>query len=284
MPSNTKREGQEVTRFYRVAYDGAHFHGFQRQPDVATVGGTLLDALDQLGVQQEGWAAAGRTDAGVSAIGQTVRIRGPEWLTPSALNSRLPDTIWCWASTTVTPDAHPRYAAVERTYSYDMYVPECSMERVHAIGERLTGTHDFGNLSAASKDTKRTLTSFESVQDGPYVRLILRAPSFIHEQVRRIATLVSEYASGSRTDEEVDRILDPSVEIHGAQGIAPAPPEPLILVDVAYPDGLTFSPDEEAIQLTQAWFREEAILHSLRHRTTAQIDAYLDEVATDQYE
>ncbi|MFB6218385.1 MAG: tRNA pseudouridine(38-40) synthase TruA, partial [Halobacteriaceae archaeon] len=63
-------------RAFRLAYDGRPFHGFQRQPDVPTVEGALLDALDALdipfaGDTPSGYAAAGRTDRGVSAVAQT---------------------------------------------------------------------------------------------------------------------------------------------------------------------------------------------------------------------
>ncbi|PSQ01729.1 tRNA pseudouridine(38-40) synthase TruA, partial [Halobacteriales archaeon QS_5_70_17] len=83
-------------RAYRVAYDGTTFRGFQRQPDVPTVEGALFGALAALGVydpdehRPEGYAAAGRTDAGVSATAQTVALAAPDWLTPRALNAELP--------------------------------------------------------------------------------------------------------------------------------------------------------------------------------------------------
>ncbi|MFC6730557.1 tRNA pseudouridine(38-40) synthase TruA, partial [Natronoarchaeum mannanilyticum] len=72
-------------RAYRIAYDGQPYRGFQRQPDVPTVEGEILDALDALSVLDdrevpEGYAAAGRTDAGVSALAQTVAFEAPDWL------------------------------------------------------------------------------------------------------------------------------------------------------------------------------------------------------------
>jgi len=80
-------------RAYRVAYDGRPYSGFQRQPDVPTVEGTVLAALGRLGVCEldaipEGYAAAGRTDAGVSAVAQTVAFDAPDWLAPAAFNRR----------------------------------------------------------------------------------------------------------------------------------------------------------------------------------------------------
>ena len=68
-------------RAYRIAYDGRPYYGFQRQPDVPTVEDDLFDALRALdafsGEKPPSYAAAGRTDAGVSALAQTVALRPP---------------------------------------------------------------------------------------------------------------------------------------------------------------------------------------------------------------
>ena len=99
-------------RVYRVAYDGRPYNGFQRQPTVPTVEGHLLAALGRLGVTDgrsdppTGYAAAGRTDAGVSALAQTVAFEAPDWLTPAAFNSELPAGIRAWASAAVTAEFH----------------------------------------------------------------------------------------------------------------------------------------------------------------------------------
>ena len=96
-------------RAFRLAYDGRPFYGYQRQPRVPTVEGALLDALTDLDVVDdptvvpERYAAAGRTDAGVSASAQTVAFVAPEWLTPAALSSALPATVRAWAHADVPP-------------------------------------------------------------------------------------------------------------------------------------------------------------------------------------
>ena len=92
---------------YRIAYDGRPYHGFQRQPDVPTVEDAMLGALRDLDVlagdadTPPGYAAAGRTDAGVSALAQTVAFEAPDWLSPAAFNSELPESIRAWASADV---------------------------------------------------------------------------------------------------------------------------------------------------------------------------------------
>ena len=108
-----------ATRAYRVAYDGRPFHGFQRQPDVSTVADALLDALRDLGVAFDGdvppgYAAAGRTDAGVSALAQTVAFEAPAWLSPAAFNSELPASVRAWAAADAPEGFHATHDAVER--------------------------------------------------------------------------------------------------------------------------------------------------------------------------
>jgi tRNA pseudouridine(38-40) synthase len=107
---------------YRVAYDGRPFHGFQRQPDVATVEDALFDALRNLGVLADdaakpaGYAAAGRTDAGVSAVAQTVAFEAPEWLTPTTAS--IPISCTLPRSSTTTALARPsRSSAASTTFT-----------------------------------------------------------------------------------------------------------------------------------------------------------------------
>ena len=83
-------------RAYRLAYDGAGYRGFQRQPHGETVEDALFGALRDLDVafvdgSPVGYTAAGRTDAGVSARAQTVAFEAPEWLRPRAFDAELPD-------------------------------------------------------------------------------------------------------------------------------------------------------------------------------------------------
>ena len=79
---------------FRLAYDGRHFHGFQRQLHVPTIETSLFQSLANLGLCNDvpiDYSAAGRTDSGVSAIAQTVSFDAPSWCTPSVINSKLPN-------------------------------------------------------------------------------------------------------------------------------------------------------------------------------------------------
>lgn len=234
-------------RAFRVAYDGTGYHGFQRQPDVPTVEDALLEGFRHHGVAplEAGYAAAGRTDAGVSAAAQTIAVEVPDWLDHRALAGPLPDTIRPWASAMVPADFHPRHDAIERIYRYSMPEHGIDLERARRAAEALPGTHDFRDLSADTTDTVRELSALTLQPHGDYVLLEVRAPSFVRQQVRRLVTVVCQVGRGDRSLDDVERLLDPAVPIDGPEGVPPAPPEALVLWDVRYA-GIELEADEPA--------------------------------------
>lgn len=261
-------------RAYRVAYDGRPYRGFQRQPSVPTVEDAILDALVALDVLEAGgetppgYAAAGRTDAGVSAVAQTVAFEAPEWLSPAALNSELPEDVRAWASAAVPDDFHATRDAVAREYVYHLYGPDAETDddRARKALARIEGTHDFHNLTAASGgDTVRTVERATAERDGDYLVVTVRADGFLHEMVRRVVSVVASVARaegesgavGMERDgagmERVERALGDE-SLSGPEGIAPASPYPLVLVAVEYPAAVAFEVDEEAAASARAVF------------------------------
>lgn len=246
---------------YRVAYDGREFHGFQRQPDVRTIEGELSAALTELDVLPASqdlptdYSAAGRTDAGVSALKQTVAFSGPDWLTPRAINSQLPDAIRFWARTVVPTDFHATHHAVTRTYVYHLYAPSGDLERARSAARRLSGEHDRHNLTPVDDATVREMTITVS-QDGPVLLIECSAGGFLHELVRRTASLIEAVAVGAAPLERVEHALSP-IPVSGPNGIAPAAPEPLVLTDVQYPNG-DFQLQEDTLREAQEVFGTRA--------------------------
>jgi tRNA pseudouridine38-40 synthase len=260
-------------RAFRVAYDGRPFHGFQRQPDVPTVEDALLDALGALGVTDAervppGYAAAGRTDAGVSAVAQTVAFACPDWLAPRAFNGELPAAVRAWASADVADDFHATHDAAERTYRHHLYAPELDRERAAAVLARLCGRHDFHNLTPDERGTVRTLDG-SVVREGPFLVVTLRSGGFARELVRRVVSLVRDVASGASDPDRVDRVLaaDP---LDGPRGVAPAPPTPLVLAGVDYP-GVTFDPDPDAVESLRAVFEERRVAGLTTARVAGEV-------------
>lgn len=244
-------------RAFRLAYDGTAYRGFQRQPHGETVEDTLLEALSALDVDlvdgvPPGYAAAGRTDAGVSARAQTVAFDAPTWLTPRALNGELPADVRAWAHADVADDFHATHDARERTYRYFLHARDgVDDERATTAASRLSGRHDHHNLTPDDEGTEREL-SVVVERDGPFLVVDCSAGGFARELVRRLVSLLEAVATGERDLAFVDRALgdDP---LSGGDGIAPAPPGPLVLLDVRYP-GVTFERDEAAVESARAVF------------------------------
>ncbi|WP_049902072.1 tRNA pseudouridine(38-40) synthase TruA [Halococcus agarilyticus] len=254
-------DGREL-RAFRVAYDGQPYHGFQRQPDVPTVEDALFDALRELDVldatgdKPHGYAAAGRTDRGVSAVAQTIALAAPEWLAPAALNGELPASIRAWAAADAPAGFHATHDATARTYTYHLHAPAVDIDRAREALSMLAGEHDFHNLTPDEGGTVRTLVpAVES--DGEFLVLTLRAGGFSRQLVRRIVALVENIATGVAPLSKIDRVLSPA-SLSGPEGVGPAPAAPLVLTEVAYPD-LDFRVDTEAAASAREVFEQRRI-------------------------
>jgi len=299
-----------MNRAFRVAYDGRPYYGFQRQPDVPTVEDALFDALRAFDVfaddaadaadaadaedaedvtdtdaegpdRPQGYAAAGRTDAGVSARAQTVAFDAPEWLTPRALNAELPASIRVWASAEVGSEFHATHDASERTYVYHLYAPQepttthggFDDDRARATLDRLAGEHDFHNLTPDESGTIRDL-SVSAERDGAFLVITLKAGGFARQLVRRVVGLVAEVGCGESDPSKVGRVLA-SDPLDGPEGVPPAPAEALVLWDVAYPE-VAFTVDGEAAESARAVFGESRVDHATAARVTGSIEGGLD--------
>jgi tRNA pseudouridine38-40 synthase len=154
-----------------LAYDGSEFHGWQVQPDRPTIQGTLTDLLRKLTQEEKGIVhGAGRTDAGVHALGQVAHFKTQSQLAAGefqrAFNALLPPAIRVLQAEEVGPDFHARWQAQAKTYAYRIYLGpvvspfQCryvfpypfALEReAMARAARLfEGEHDFASFSASS--------------------------------------------------------------------------------------------------------------------------------------
>ena len=108
-----------------IAYDGTDFHGWQIQPNRPTVQGTLVDVAARLTGERVFLFGAGRTDAGVHALGQTASFKTRSGLAPGefrrAFNALLPPAIRVLRCEEESPDFHPRWQALEKTYQYRIF-------------------------------------------------------------------------------------------------------------------------------------------------------------------
>jgi tRNA pseudouridine38-40 synthase len=267
-------------RAYRIAYDGTGYRGFQRQPHGETVEDAILDALrglDVLGSEKAsgdaddvppGYAAAGRTDAGVSAVAQTVAFEAPDWLTPAAFDGELPNDVRAWASADVADGFHATRDAERRRYEYHLHAPEADDGAAARVLGTLSGDHDFHNLTPDDTGARRELAA-TCERDGQYLVCRFAAGGFPREFVRRAVALVASVAADEADLGFVDRVLSRE-PLSGPEGLGPAAPEPLVLADVDYP-GVAFDVDDEAAATAWTAFERRRVERQTGARVAARL-------------
>ncbi|HEX3428992.1 MAG TPA: tRNA pseudouridine(38-40) synthase TruA [Candidatus Limnocylindrales bacterium] len=227
--SSDGREAVPVRFRATVEYDGTDFAGFQLQrPGVRTVQGELETALAGLGNGvRQAVDGAGRTDAGVHALGQVIGFAyagrlGPTGL-EAALNRRLPPDIAIRDVRTAPPRFLPRRAARYREYRYTVWNgPRSPLRERTALGIRvpldvaamaragqvLEGRHDFSAFGVInSRQPVRTVHSVRVRRQGSLVTIDVRADSFLRGMVRRIVAVLIEVGHGKMNEHEVREAL-----------------------------------------------------------------------------
>lgn len=237
-----------------VEFDGTEFCGFQLQAGQRSVQGEIERAVQQITGQPVRVVGAGRTDAGVHAMGQVVGFRAdtriPIERMAAALNSALPRDVAAVRAVEVDPGFHARFSAVSRAYAYLILLrdsPSALFRRyawhlpvpldVGAMQEaarRLEGTRDFAAWAGASETvtTVRTVTRCRLRQHGPFLMVHVEANAFLKGMVRTIVGTLVQVGLGRRAPEEMDRITGSRDR---SQAGPSAPAHGLCLVRVRYP-------------------------------------------------
>lgn len=226
-----------------LAYDGAAFWGFARQPDRTTVEGALRAALGTLPCEVRALAVAGRTDRGVSADGQVVSFRlrppQPEADVAAAVDAAAPEALQILSTDRVPRAFHAAFGATRRRYAYlwpdDGTLPAATLDQL--VGA-LVGRRDFTAYARDTPAGQSTVRRLEhaSVRPGhhgarPVLVFRFVADAFLRRQVRvMVATAVREARRGAPAD-----ALVRLAETRDRTATAPAAdPIPLRLVGVDY--------------------------------------------------
>lgn len=195
-----------------LAYDGAGFVGWQRQATGTSIQGVVEDALGDLDQRDVGVTAAGRTDAGVHALGQVASFSLERSIAPDALvralNARLPDTIRVVDAAEAPSTFHARFDARSKSYRYriwndDVLVPferayawhvpgRLAIDEMIAAARLLEGRHDFAafqGTGSTTQTTERIVFSSRICGGGPQSEVEYR-PDFISEGPRRTSGLI----------------------------------------------------------------------------------------------
>ena len=236
-----------------IEYDGTKFAGWQAQASGRTVQGTLLDALRAVtGEREIDLQGAGRTDAGVHALGQVASLRTRGRLDPATIRRRLDETLPADLAVRridlVPPRFHARHDALARCYRYQIAA------RRSAFGKRTTwwiaesldldamavaahsfeGRHDFRPFAKRGGEKDSTLVEVELcrlavVEDFVIVRLV--ASHFLWNQVRRMVGALVAIGRGAAAADDVPRWLSGA----STPPLLAAPAAGLFLETVRYP-------------------------------------------------
>ena len=244
-----------------LQYDGTRFAGWQRQPDERTVQGVIEEALEKLCGRHVAVLGAGRTDAGVHALGQSAGIRVPERWTPAemrrALNAVLPDDVWIAASHSMKPEFHARFSAVSRAYRYLVGTDEeaeSPFRRDRELGYRkplnrqlldesaqlILGDNCFRGFAvkgtAPESDNHRcNILEAKWLEREGGLAFFIRANRFLHHMVRFLVATMLDVASGKRALADITELLQ-AEDNHTVS--APVPSRGLYLEKVEYPHEL----------------------------------------------
>jgi tRNA pseudouridine38-40 synthase len=238
-----------------IEYDGTPFVGWQAQDNGASVQGVLSDAIAAFAGERVAVSGAGRTDAGVHALGQVAHVDLTKaWDTDTvrdAVNFHLrPQSVAVLSAEQVASDFDARFSARQRHYLYrianrraDLTLDQNRVWRVprpldaaamHEAAQLLIGRHDFTTFRAAecqAKSPVKTLDWLDVTRDGDDVRITASARSFLHHQVRSMVGSLVHVGDGKwRADDLANALAACDRSACGQV----APPHGLYLVRVEY--------------------------------------------------
>ena len=236
-----------------IQYDGTAYAGWQTQPNGPTVQAAVERAVEGVEGSRRVVHGAGRTDAGVHALGQVAHVDVEKPLAPEvwlrALNANLARDIRITGAEAVDTEFHARMSATNKLYRYRvwtapvvspferLYVTHAprrhDLDKMREAAGLLVGRHDFEAFTVADRETKtsvRELRRLDVGEDGPVLTISAEADGFLRAMVRTLAGTLLAVGDGRMEPERAGRALaEKRRELAGAT--APAPGLTLVRVD-----------------------------------------------------
>lgn len=236
-----------------VSYDGFNYSGWQAQKGKTTIEQVLASTIHAITKQDVQLVASGRTDASVSALGQTVHFEVNDSLNKikflSRLNHLLPSDIKALSIELVPQDFHARYSVKLKTYAYSFYLSQISVPYLDRVAtqfkqhvdinvfekqlKKIIGTHDFSSFCTSGSSVTgktRTITNASLVKNGDLYTVTITGTGFLYNMVRIIiGTLINISCGKIKTD-----ILNIIEQKDRTKSGFTASPNGLVLVSVEY--------------------------------------------------
>ena len=240
-----------------VEYHGEGYSGFQYQKNAPTVQQQIEKAIESLTAQPTRIKAAGRTDAGVHALGQVVAFDTDAGYAPevflNALNARLPLDIAVREAYRVRPNFDPRRDAISRLYRYTLLVSNVrspvwrrsshqvrgplALDSMRDAASLMVGVHDFANFGGPPErpdaSTVRRIFGIYLNTDGAFIHVEVEGNAFLTRQVRRMVGALLDVGAGRLTTEDIEKQISRAEDAPTARSL---PPQGLCLVEVKYAD------------------------------------------------
>ncbi|HEY1749420.1 MAG TPA: tRNA pseudouridine(38-40) synthase TruA [Xanthobacteraceae bacterium] len=238
-----------------IEYDGTPFVGWQVQDKGASVQGAIAAAVAAFSGETVSVQGAGRTDAGVHALGQIAHVDlTKDWSVDNvrdALNFHLrPQPIAVLAAERVAEDFDARFSATKRHYLYRIVNRRADLaldltrawrigrpldaEAMHTAAQTLVGKHDFTTFRATecqAKSPVKTLDRLDVMRNGEELQVAATARSFLHNQVRSMVGSLVHVGEGKWSADDLAAALAARDRSRCGQV---APPQGLYLVRVEY--------------------------------------------------
>lgn len=257
----TEREQRSRNIRLLVQYDGTELHGFQRQKGKLSVQEALERAIQAVTGEPPLLAAAGRTDAGVHALGQVVNFYTSSSLPvdrfPWALNAHLPEAIAVQAAIEAPRDFHARFQAHSKLYRYSiqnsrfpaplvnryayLWREPLDVAAMDRAAGHLVGRQDFAAFRATGSSAKTsvrqvslcrvTAEPLAGTVGGRLVQVWVEADGFLYNMVRIIAGTLLEVGAGRRDPDDLPQVL---ASLDRGEAGKTLPPHGLCLISVNY--------------------------------------------------
>lgn len=216
--------------FFRLAYNGTSFHGWQRQPKASSVQETIENALTKLNSNVPiSIVGCGRTDAGVHASDYFFHVDFEiSWDTEQTvfkLNKMLPDSIAIYEMFEVASDFHARFDATKRTYRYFInrrkspfkadqswhFVQDLDLDKMNQAAQLLIGQKDFTSFSKLHTDVKTNICEVYEArwsEKDDVIQFEISANRFLRNMVRAIVGTLVDVGLGKLKPEDIVAILE----------------------------------------------------------------------------